>query len=316
MKAFFATRYGGPEVMHVGELPTPVPRDNEVRVRVRAASVNPVDWKVRAGHMGGLTGKTFPKVYGSDFSGVIDAIGSRVVGWSVRDAVYGCVLLVFRHPGSNAEYVTVSAKRLRRKPVHLTWEQAAALPVAALTALAGLRKCGNVERQHILLNGATGGVGHFAFQIAKTRGARITAVCSGKNVDFARELGAEKVIDYTKDDLATREEKYDVIFDVLGNMPWKVALSLLNSSGRYVTTLGNPALFFQSLWQHLARGPKIAFANLQSKPADYAELETLLESGAVSPSIGATFSLDQAPLAYEALERGGTRGKIVICIST
>jgi len=172
VKAFLAHSYGGPEVMHIGDVADPVAGRGEVLVAVRASSVNPVDWKVRDGAVRIMTGRRFPKVYGCDLAGVVHAVGHGVTAFSVGDAVYGFTPIMFGKPGAHAEQVAVAAKRLRRLPVGLAFEHAASLPVAALTALNGLRQCGDLTGRTVLLNGATGGVGHFALQIAKARAPR------------------------------------------------------------------------------------------------------------------------------------------------
>jgi len=159
MKAFLARRYGGPEVMEFGDLPDPEPGAGEVLVSVKATSVNPVDWKVRSGAVRLLTGRKFPKVYDCDLAGTVDKVGRRVSGFEIGEAVYGFTPVMFGRPGAHAERVAVAAKRLRALPAGLSFEQAAALPVAALTALNGLRQCGELSHKSVLINGATGGVG-------------------------------------------------------------------------------------------------------------------------------------------------------------
>jgi len=195
VKAFYATRYGGPEVMSYGDLPDPSPGRGEVLVAVRASSVNPVDWKLRAGEMRLVTGGRFPKVFGFDVAGVVAALGPGASHLAVGDRVYGMVPVWMRRDGAHAERVAVAARRLRPIPEGWTFEVAASLPVAALTALNGLRQCGELAGRSVLVNGATGGVGHFAVQIAAVRGAKVTAVCSARNAARARDLGAVEVLE-------------------------------------------------------------------------------------------------------------------------
>jgi NADPH:quinone reductase-like Zn-dependent oxidoreductase len=314
VKAFLARSYGGPEVMAIGELPDPTPRRAEVVVEVKAASINPVDWKVRNGAMRMLTGSRFPKVYGGDLAGVVQAVGPDVIGFAPGDKVYGFTPIVFRKQGAHAEKVAVAAKSLRRLPAGLSFERAAALPVGALTAQNGLRQCGDLAGKTVIVNGATGGVGHFAVQLARAAGAKVTAVCSARNAERARALGAERVIDYKTQDFTRDAERYDVVFDAYGALGFEAASRALNDRGIYVTTLADAGLVVRSIWQKVAGGKRIAFANMRDKPEDYEALEQHLVAGRVAPVVERVFSLDQAAEAYAASEAGGTVGKIVIKI--
>ncbi|HEY6107200.1 MAG TPA: NAD(P)-dependent alcohol dehydrogenase [Anaeromyxobacteraceae bacterium] len=311
MKAFFATAYGGPEVMKLGDLPDLVPRAGEVLVAVRAASVNPVDWKVRRGEMRGLSGKP-PKILGTDFAGTVAALGAGVSGLAVGAAVYGTTRMMLRAQGSHAERVAVPAKRLAPVPAGLSFEEAAALPVAGLTALNGLRRCGELRGKVVAVVGATGGVGHLAVQIAKARGARVTAVCSGRNAGRALVLGADEVVDYRQEDFTRGGRRWDVVFDAHGGLGFQAAARVLSDRGVYATTLAGPAAVLRHLWQRLAGGKQLALANLRDRPEDYAELAQLVASGAVKPVVGRVFPLEQAAEAFAAQEGGGTVGKVVI----
>jgi NADPH:quinone reductase-like Zn-dependent oxidoreductase len=314
MKAYIARSYGGREVMMLGELPDPVPCRGEVVVAVETSSVNPLDWKVRDGAMKLLTGFRFPKVYGCDVAGIVHALGPEVTGFSVSDLVYGFAPIMLGKPGAHAEKVAVAAKHLRRLPTGINFEQAAALPVTALTALNGLRKCGDLTGKTVVVNGATGGVGHFALQIAKARGAKVTAVCSGRNADRAKSLGAEAVIDYKVEDFTRKPEHYHVVFDAFGQVGFNAASRVLLPRGIYVTTLPNAALVGRSLWQKVRGEKAIAFANMRDKQEDYAELESYIAKGSVAPVIDKVFSLDQAAEAFALQEAGGCVGKIIIRI--
>ena len=315
MKAFVANAYGGPEVMALTELPEPMSGPAEVVVEVRASSVNPVDWKVRSGAMRLLTGGGFPRALGCDFAGVIARVGSKVMGWSAGDRVYGFTPIMLRKPGAHAERLRVVAKGLRRIPEGLEFEEAAALPVAGLTALNGLEKCGPVAGRAVLVIGATGGVGHFAVQLAKARGARVTAVCSGRNAEQARALGAQRTIDYRGDELGSAADRYDVVFDAYGHFGFGSSRRLLAPRGIYVTTLGSPTLFGQGILQTLSFGPRIVFANVRDRQGDYAALEQEVLAGRVKPIVSRVFALGDAAQAFAALESGGTVGKIVLRIT-
>lgn len=311
MKAFFATAYGGPEVMKLGEMPAPAPRAGEVLVAVKAASVNPVDWKVRRGDTKVLSGRP-PKILGTDFAGTVAALGAGVTGLAVGAAVHGTTRMMFGAQGSHAERLAVPAKRVAPMPAGLSFEEAAALPVAALTAVNGLRRCGGLEGKAVVVVGATGGVGVFAVQIARARGARVTAVCSGRNADRARALGADDVVDYRREDFTRGSRRWDVVFDAHGGLGFQAAARVLSERGVYATTLAGPAAVLRHLWQRLAGGRQIALANLRDRPEDYAELAQLVATGAVKPLVARVFPLEQAAEAFAAQEAGGIAGKVVI----
>ena len=315
MRALYIKEYGGPEVMQIGELPDPEPKRGEVLVAIKASSINPVDWKVRSGELKFITGRAFPKTLGSDFAGVVERVGAGVTAPSVGDRVYGITALMLRKPGAQAERLVAPPKRLRRMPDSMSFELAAALPVAGLTALNGLRQCGDLRGKAVLINGATGGVGHFAVQIAKARGATVTAVCSERNAERARTLGADAVIDYRKQDFTRGSVHYDVVFDVFGHLKFPAVAPVLKDRGAMVTTLPGPSLIARMVWRRLVGGKHIVLGSMRDRPEDYAELERLLADGSVKPVIDKIVPLAEAAQAYTALEAGGTVGKVVIRIA-
>ena len=315
MRALYIKAYGGPEVMQIGELPDPEPKPGEVLVAIKTSSINPVDWKVRAGELKFITGRAFPKTLGSDFAGVVERVGAAVAVPSVGERVYGTTPVMLRKPGAHAERLVVSAKRVRRMPDGLSFEHAAALPIAGLTALNGLRQCGELRGKTVLINGGTGGVGHFAVQIAKARGATVTAVCSEGNAARARALGADAVIDYRKQDFTLGSVRYDVVFDTFGHLKYPAVARALKDRGVLVTTLPVPALIARSVWQKVIGGKQIIMGNLRDRPEDYAELERLLAEGSVKPTIDKVVPLAEAAQAYAALEAGGTVGKVIIRVA-
>jgi NADPH:quinone reductase-like Zn-dependent oxidoreductase len=315
VKAFFATAYGGPEVMRFGEVPDPAAGPGQVLVEVRAASVNPVDVKVRQGAARLLSGRSFPKVLGTDFSGTIAASGDGAAGLAAGAAVIGTTRILFGAAGAHAERVVVPATRVFAMPAGMSFEAAAALPVAALTALSGLRAGGDLQGKAVLVNGATGGVGHLAVQIAKARGARVTAVCSARNHDRALALGADDALDYLREDFTRGRRRWDVILDAHGHLPLSAALRVLAERGVLATTLPGPGTFVRAAWQRIAGGPRIALANLRDRPQDYEELTRLLALGQVSPVVARVLPLERAAEAFGALEAGGTVGKVVIRVS-
>jgi NADPH:quinone reductase-like Zn-dependent oxidoreductase len=286
-----------------------------VLVAVKASSLNPVDWKVRSGELKFITGRTFPKTLGSDFAGTVEQVGASVAVPSVGERVYGITALMLRKPGAQAERLVSLPKRLRRMPDSMSFELAAALPVAGLTALNGLRQCGDLRGKTVLINGATGGVGHFAVQIAKVRGATVTAVCSERNAERARSLGAEVVIDYRQQDFTRGSVSYDVVFDVFGHLKFPAVAPVLKDRGAMVTTLPGPSLIARAVWQRVVGGKRIFLGNVRDRPEDYADLERLLADGSVKAVIDKVVPLAEAAQAYAALESGGTVGKVVIRIA-
>jgi len=286
MKAFVIDGYGGPERMHPGDLPDPSPCKGEVVVDVVASSVNPVDWKIRAGQLRLISGSRFPRALGTEFAGVVHALGAGVTGFAVGDPVYGLSVTAMGRPGAHAERLAVPASALRRKPKDLPFVEAAVLPVAALTALNGLRLCRDLAGKAVLVNGATGGVGHFAVQIAKARGAsRVAAVCSAAKADFARGLGADVVFDYRTDGLARSGERFDVVYDAFGHLGFGAACRLMAPRGAYVTPLGLPVTFLRSLWQNLVGRRRLIIGNVRTEPEDYAALEAMYVEGTLRPRI-------------------------------
>lgn len=319
MKAFVADRYGGAEVMHLGDLPEPVAARGEVVVSVVASSVNPVDYKVRSGDLRPLSGRRFPRALGTELAGVVAALGPGVSGFAVGDPVYGMSVTALGRDGSHAERVAVPVEALRRKPSHLSFYQAAILPVAALTALHGLRLSGDLAGKALLVHGATGGVGHFALQIARHRGAKITAVCSAANADSARRWGASDVLDYRSWDVARHARSFDAIYDAHGGLGFSVARRLLTREGVYVTPVGLPRVLVRALVQailhRLGAGQRLLVGNVRSLPEDYAEIEELVREGVVVPHVSRVFSLAEAAAAFRACEGGGVAGKVVVSVA-
>ncbi|MGC4120039.1 MAG: NADP-dependent oxidoreductase [Myxococcales bacterium] len=313
MKAFVIDGYGGPERMRAGELPEPTPRKGEVVVDVVASSVNPVDWKIRAGELRLISGSRFPRPLGTEFAGVVHSLGAGVSGWAAGDPVYGLAVTAMGRWGAHAERVAVPAGELRRKPAALPFAEAATLPVAALTALNGFRLYGDLGGKTVLVNGATGGVGHFAVQIAKARGAaRVAAVCSAAKADFARQLGADVVFDYRTDELARSRAQFDVVYDAFGHLGFGAACQFLAPRGAYVTPLGLPTVLLRSLWQNPVGRRRLIVGNVRTEPGDYEAIEAMIAAGSVRPRIDRVVPLEKAAEAFAALEGGGVAGKVVV----
>jgi NADPH:quinone reductase-like Zn-dependent oxidoreductase len=323
MKAAVRDRYGSPDVVELREIERPAPADDEVLVRVRAASVNAADWYGMTGtpYVGrAAMGLRKPKSnrLGTDFAGTVEAVGNDVTQFRPGDEVFG------GRTGAFAEYVCVREDRaVVPKPANVTFEQAAAVGVAGLTALQGLRDKGQLQPgQKVLINGASGGVGTFAVQIAKALGAEVTAVCSTRNVDLVRSLGADQVIDYTREDFTRSDRRYDLMFDVAGSRSWSECRRVLNPQATLVI-VGAPK--GNRLIGPLSRIVRLRVASLRSRQKavffiakfnkpDMAVLRDLLEAGKVTPVIDRRYELSEIADALRYLGEGHAQGKVVLTV--
>jgi NADPH:quinone reductase-like Zn-dependent oxidoreductase len=322
MKAIVHHGYGSPDVLRLEELDTPVPDDGQVLIRVRAAAVNPLDWHYMRGtpyvmRLG--TGMFAPEVeqLGVDFSGTVEAVGKDVTKFRPGDEVFG------GRTGAFAEFVCVGQDRaVVRKSANLTFEQAASVPIAALTALQSLRDAARVQPgQTVLINGASGGVGTFAVQIAKSYGAEVTGVCSTRNLELVRSLGADHVIDYTQEDFTEGAQRYDVLLDCVGNHSLLACRRVLKPEGKYVM-IGGPsgrwlrpmdsALEAMVLSQLVSQDMGMFLADMNQE--DLAVLSELMASGKVTPVIDRTYQFSELPEAIRYLEEGHARGKVVVTL--
>lgn len=322
MKAIVRCAYGGPEVLRLEAVEKPTPADDEILVRVRAASLNPLDWHLLRGepYVGRASmGLRKPKSIrlGVDFAGTVEAVGRNVSRFKPGDEVFG------GKAGALAEYVTVRADgAVAPKPARLAFDEAAAIPVAAVTALQGLRDEGKLQAgQRVLVNGASGGVGTFAVQLAKVLGAHVTGVCSGRNAELVRSLGADRVIDYTREDFTKGEDRYDLILDNVGNHALSDLRRVLAPRGRYVMVGGpkgrwldpmpralHAALLSRLVSQHLG------FFLARLDGADLAWLADLASAGHLTPAIERRYALGDVPAAIRHLEAGHARGKLVVVL--
>lgn len=321
MKAIFRTTYGSADILELREIDKPVPKDDELLLKVHAASVNPLDWHILRGEpflvrlMGFGLLKPKHQILGADMAGRVEAIGKNVTQFKVGDEVFGSSM------GGFAEYACIRESQAAAKPATMTFEQAAAVPVAGLTALQALRDHGRIqEGQQVLINGGSGGVGTFAVQIAKALGAHVTGVCSGKNVEMVRSIGADHVIDYTKEDFWVSGKQYDLIIDNAAYYSIRKPLRVLKATGAYVGVGGSSST--ASVLQSLIVNPIIAkmkgrrvvsfMANVNQ--ADLVFLKELLDTGKVVPVIERKYSLTETPQAIRYVEGGHTRGKVVISV--
>ena len=324
MKAIVHCEYGGPEVLTLVDVEKPAPADNQVLVRVRAASLNPLDLTIRGPWLiRPILGMRKPKDtrLGVDYAGIVEAVGKNVTQFKPGDEVFG------GKNGALAEYVCVLADRaVTLKPANMTFEQAASVPVAAITALQGLRDKGKIKPgQKVLVNGASGGVGTFAVQIAKSFGTEVTGVCSTRNLDMVRSIGADHVIDYTKEDFTKTDQRYDLIFDLVGNHSFSERRRILNPNGICVMAgiggagwhdgfagrlLGELNAYVGSWFVSQKFIAYIASLN----KADLAILGDLMRDGKMTPVIDKTYKLNDVPAALKYLETGHARGKVIVTV--
>jgi NADPH:quinone reductase-like Zn-dependent oxidoreductase len=322
MKAIVYTEYGPPDVLQLKEVEKPAPNEDEVLIRVYAASANPADWHMLRGEpfLARLNAGLFkPKntILGIDIAGQVEAVGKNVTEFQPGDEVFGDC----GWGGGFAEYVCVTEKNLALKPTNITFEEAAAVPVAAVTALQGLRDKGQIQAgQKVLVNGASGGVGTFTVQIAKSFGAEVTGVCSTRNLDMVHSIGADQVIDYTQEDFTQNGQRYDLIIDNVGNRSVLDFKRSLSPNGICVI-IGFSSLVL--LFQHMFLGPLISMtgskkivlmgtANVNNKELGF--LKELLEAGKVVPVIDRRYLLSEVAEAIRYLEEGHARGKVVITL--
>src|ERR1700730_4683212 len=326
MKAVVYTNYGSPDVLGIRDVKKPMPNDDQVLVKVHAAAVNPLDWHFMEGTpyimraMGvGLRKPKDPRL-GVDYAGQVEAVGKNVTQFKPGDEVFG------GKTGAFAEYVCARADRaIALKPANITFEQAASVPIAAITALQALRDKGKVQPgQKVLINGASGGVGTFAVQIAKSFGADVTGVCSTRNLDLVRSLGADHVIDYTKEDFTKGDQRYDVILDNVGNQPLSGFRRALKpkgicvmiggggpNDGGLIGPMGRPIVALL-MSPFISQKMGMMMAELNKK--DLTILGDLMQSGKVKPVIDRTYPLSQIAEAMRYLEAGHARGKVIITV--
>src|SRR5213596_2127944 len=322
MKAIVYCEYGPPEVLQLKEIEKPTPADNEVLVKVRAAGTNPLDG-MHTGRARIVSGLRKPKLtrVGTDFAGTVEAVGKNVTAFKPGDEVFGA------KTGAFAEYVCVRDDRaIVLKPANVTFEEAGSVPVAAITALQGLRDKGKLQAgQKVLVNGASGGVGTFAVQIAKSFGTEVTGVCSTRNVDLVRSIGADHVIDYTKEDFTKTDQRYDLIFDLVGNHSFSERRRVLNPNGICVMAGIGGAGWHDDMgmrlagelnslaWSRFVSQKFVAYIAAFNK-TDMTILADLMQSGKITPVIDRTYKLSELPAALAYLEQGHARGKVVITV--
>jgi len=325
MKAVVYHRYGSADVLKLEEIEKPTPKDEEVLIKVRAAALNPLDWRMLKGvpfiirktmKVGKPTAEHGVGI-GRDVAGVIEAVGRKVSQFRVGDEVFGAAA------SSVAEYACTKVSAVAIKPEHMSFAQAASVPVAGYTALQGLRKGKIQSGQKVLVNGAAGGVGTFAVQIAKAQGAEVTGVCSAANLEMVLSIGADKVIDYTQEDFTKSEEKYDIILECVGNKSYADCRPVLAPNGRFVM-IGAPhegslimlmASALGAVISSLFTRQKALMFMAKSNPKDLVFMGELFDDGKLTPVIDRTCTLTETPEAIRYLEAGHARGKVVITLN-
>lgn len=328
MKAFVVRKYGSLADLELTDIDTPAPGDREVLVKVRATSVQPYDWHHIKGEpyvsrlMPGTLGLRRPKlrILGADVAGQVSVVGKDVTAFRPGDEVFA-----MPKQGGFGEYVCIRDDELAPKPKNMSFEQAAAVPMAANTALIGLRDEGRIQPgQSVLVNGASGGVGTFAVQLARAFGARVTGVCSARNVELVRSIGAHEVIDYTAEDFTRNGQRYDLLLDVAGSRSARACRQALTRDGTFVAVGGPPGRWLQPaghVFTALAMSPfvpqRMTLADVVQCSRNKQNLETLtelIEGGEITPVIDRTYSFDQIPAAIAYQEEGHAQGKVVVTV--
>jgi NADPH:quinone reductase-like Zn-dependent oxidoreductase len=324
MKAIVYTKYGPPDVLQLKEVEKPAPKDNEVLIRIHATTVTTADsnardfvfvspgWLPLSRLMFGLR-KPKRTILGTELAGEINAVGKDVKSFKEGDQVFGST---GAGVGAYAEYICLPEEGvLAIKPANMTYEEAAAVPFGAITALYFLRDMANVQNgQKVLINGASGGVGTYAVQLAKYYGAEVTGVCSTRNLEMVKSLGADKVIDYTKEDFTKSGHTYDVIYETVGKSSYSGSKGSLKQKGIYIAGTGGPQVFVQMLWTSMIGSKKVLAGMRPDRKEDLVFLKELIEAGKLKPVIDRTYPLEQTAEAHRYVDKGHKKGNVVITV--
>lgn len=323
MKAMVWTKYGPPDVLQLKEVEKPIPKDNEVLVRIFATTVETGDCELRRYEMHnrlvlpmrlyfGLIRPTRIKILGQQLSGEIESVGKEVTLFKEGDAVFSPTAMSF---GAYAEYICLpSTHAMAIKPANMTYEEAAAVPVGGLNALHFLRKANIQHGQKVLIYGTSGSIGTFAVQLAKVFGADVTAICSTAKIELVKSLGADKIIDYTKEDFTKNSQTYDVIFDTIGKSPFSASVRSLKQNGCYL--LANPTVsqMVRGLWSSMTSSKKVMFEFAGYRAEDLIFLKELVEAGKIKSVIDRRYKLEQIAEAHRYVEKGHKKGNVVIAL--
>lgn len=313
MRAVRMHRYGGPEVLQNDQVAVPTAKGDQLLVRVRATSVNHMDLSFRAGEPKAVTAWRLPFTPGFDLAGEVETMGPKVTGFEPGDRVFGELGI---QGGANAEYVLIRQNRVALLPLSVSWTDAAAIPIAGLTALQALRTHAGLERgQRVLVNGASGGVGAFGVLLAKLFGAHVTAVCSGPKREFVLGLGADEVIDYREEDFTRRDAIWDIVLDASGGGTFADVRRVLSRRGVMIILRINRPNALAMVTSRLQIEPRLVLMVARARSHDLAFLARLVESGRLRVPVERTFVLEELSQAHSQLESGGVRGKVVVEIS-
>ncbi len=316
MKTMMYMEYGSADVLQLVEVDTPTPKENEVLIKIHSTTVTPLDWKFRSGEVfiaRLMSGPFKPKnpILGTEISGEVVKTGGLVKDLQEKDQVFAMIT-----GGGYAEYICLPDDKVLKIPNNITIEEAATVPFGAISAYHFLVKEGNIQKgQKVLINGASGGVGIFAVQLAKYFGAAVTGVCSGANVDMVKSLGADKVIDYTKEDCTKRSEEYDIIFDVVGKSNFKLCKNILKKNGLFIVTVITFPILFQMLGTSLSKGKKVKFGMPTKQVEILKILKGIIEKGKLRTIIGKRYSLNDIREAHKYAEKGHAKAKVLININ-
>jgi NADPH:quinone reductase-like Zn-dependent oxidoreductase len=324
MKAIVCTKYGPPEVLQLKEVEKPAPGDKEVLVKIHATSVHIGDWRLRSFTVPPLFRIPFrlsvgfrgprKKILGSELAGEIEAVGKDVKRFKKGDQVFGDAGSVL---GTYAEYVCLPEKAiLAKKPANMSYEEAAAGPVSTLSALYYLRKGGIQSGQKVLINGVSGALGTAAVQLAKHFGAEVTGVCSSANLELVKSLGADKVIDYTKEDFTRNREAYDIIFDAVGKKSFSQCKGSLKRGGVYLLSVPTLAFLLQMLWTSMIGSKKAILGVPKSSIEDLVFLKELIETGKIKPVIDRCYPLERIVEAHKYVDKGHKKGNVIMTVET
>ena len=313
MKAIVTSGYGSVDVLEVREVEKPEISDGGILIRVRACSVNPIDWKIRSGQMKMVSGLKPPKILGGDFSGTVEAIGKGINEFKIGDEVWGHVNAI--RGGAYAEYIKVNVANICLKPNNFDFTQAATIPLAGLTAYQSLVGLGEVKaNSEVLINGCTGGVGSVAVQVAKFFGCTVTGVCSTKNIEYAKRIGVDVIVDYKQEDVLNLSKEFDSVYDFVGNLSFAASKKILKENGTFVTAVPSLSmLLFGGMLNHF-RSKKCKGILVKSSRVDLEALRGMAEIGKLVATIETVLPLDQVRQAHTMSESGRVVGKIVMSI--
>jgi len=313
MKAAIINQFGSPKAFQIKDIEKPSYEKNQLLVKVKTVSINPIDWKQRKGNHKLILGSPFPIVLGYDICGIVEEVGEEIKQFKKGDSVFG--VLDNKYGGALAEYAVGHEKCFAHKPGKINNEQAAAFPMVALTSLQALRDKANLQSgQTVLINGASGGVGHIAVQIAKLLGAKVIAVASTQSKEFVSQFNPDMYIDYKKQDVLKINQKVDVFFDVVGNSSFLKTKHLLNSGGVYVNTLPRPKILLHKLIQLFTKGKKVKTLLMKHNSEDIKLIAKWITEEKLDIKIDKTFSLEQISQAHEYAQQGHSKGKNIVVI--